>query len=449
MLFAITKSLLTKFSIRRKIAYAISSVAFLLLFIEPVNASTIEQLVNNKEVIASIRLQNTSAPIVNQQLIFEIELASKYSFANPAKYKPPKIKDTASSPRNSPGFNSSKVVNGATWNSQIREFALYPIKQGKYRIPPIELLIAINSQDQGVIEGIISTNSYEFEVKLPAELNNINEFIVSTDVQIEINDNQSATEIFSIGDAVSISIVISAIDVPGMLLPAPLKQDIKGLSIYRKPPKLSDKSNRGLLTGRRSDSVTYIFEQPGKYQIPQQIIYWWNPELKELNELIIPGKIWLIDGQVTSKVTDIGDTGQFEFSAEIIKKLLFILLAIVLFVTLFQYRKWLFDGYSKITKRQHRILRKEFVNAIETEQYLVACQKLYQLVNFRSVRATSLKEYYQNDPSKIVALQKLLTLAYNDNAAQVIGKSEAKLLLRTVKRVVDADGIYMMPLNLV
>jgi hypothetical protein len=435
MLLNNTYKILTNVFTGKFVIYAFASIIISLLLVKPLNASTIEQLVDEKEIELSIRLQNESTPVVGQQLIFEIELATKYSFAKPIKYRLPKVKNTANSPRKSPGYNSNKMVNGETWTSQVRELALFSIKEGQYRIPPIEVSVAIQTPTQGAIEGVIMTAPYTFEVILPAELNDIKEFIVSTDVKMEINNDQPDTESYSIGEAITLTVVISATDVPSMLLPASLQQSIEGLSIYRKPPKLSDKTNRGFLTGRRSDSVTYIFEQAGKYQIPQKIIYWWNPELKELNELVIPAKTWLVDGKVISKVTDIGDTRQFESSTEIFKNLLFILLAIVLFVTLFQYRNWLFNGYSKITKRQHRILRKEFVNAIETEQYLVACQKLYQLVDFRSVSATSLKEYYQTDPIKIVALQKLLALAYNDNVVQVFRKSEAKLLIKSVKSV--------------
>jgi hypothetical protein len=294
------------------------------------------------------------------------------------------------------------------------------------------VFVAIQTPDQGVVEGIIMTATHTFEVIRPTELNDIKAFIVSPDVQFEIDDNQVDTSTFAIGDAVSITIVISATDVPGMLLPATLEQDIEGVSIYRKPPELLDKTNRGLLTGRRSDKVTYIFEQAGQYHIPQQIIYWWNPELEELNELIIPARTWLVDGSAISSDSVVGDNKQLEVSSKVFTLLLWVLIGIVLFLLLFKYRQWFISSYLKITKRQQRVLRKEFITAINTECYLVACQKLYQLVNCYSDRSICLKGYYQADPKKLLALNNLLAAAYKDKNNQAFCVNQMRLLMSPV-----------------
>ncbi|MFT5519531.1 MAG: hypothetical protein ACI9IA_000114 [Enterobacterales bacterium] len=449
MLVMSTKNIPIVISACKYALHALAIIIITVLPFEPTKASTIEQLVKENKVELSIRLQNESTPIVMQQLIFEIELATTYSFARSIKYKSPKVKNTANSPRKSPGYSSSKVVNGENWSSQVRELALFSITEGKYSIPPIEVSVAIQTPEQGVIEGIITTAPYIFEVKLPTELSNIKEFIVSTDVQLEIDDNQSDTETFAVGDAVTIRVDISATDVPGMLLPASLEQDIEGLSIYRKSPRLSDKTNRGFLKGRRSDNVTYIFEQAGQYQIPQQIIYWWNPELAELNELIIPAKQWLVEGTVMSTGSVIEENNQFVLSSKVLTTLLMLLIGIILLSILATYRQWLFSVYSKITKRQQRLLRKEFVTAINAQNYLVACQKLYQLINYHSERTISLKEYYQADPKKTLALQSLLALAYNDKNEQVFSLSQTKLLMSPVKEKATNTNSYDNNISLV
>ncbi len=443
MLTANAKHVIIDTPLNSRVLYAVVAIILSFLCIEPVIALSIEKMVDKEEVQIYIRLQNEPTPIVRQQLIFEIEVATKYLFEKPTKYKKPIVKDTASSPRKSPGFSSSNFLNGEMWNSQVREFALYPIKQGQYRIPPIDIYVALRTSEQEVVEGTITTSPYFFDVTLPNELSNIENFIVSTDVRMEINNDQSDVETFSIGDAYSLTVAMTAVDVPGMLLPKTLQHDIKGVSVYRKPPHISEKTNRGFLTGQRTDSVTYIFEGSGTYQLPQQLVYWWNPELHELNELIIPARTWLVNAATVTAGSAMGNTKQLHVPSKIFTLLLLMLLSSVPVVYLFKYRQWLFNGYAKITKRQQRILCKEFRKAINAEQYLVACQKLYQLVVCYSGESTNLKEYYQADLKKMSALRHLLTLAYTDNIHPAFGINQTKLLLSSVKRPVIRVNRYV------
>ena len=40
--------------------------------------------------------------------------------------------------------------------------------------------------------------------------------------------------------------------------------------------------------------MSYIFEQGGEFHIPKEKIIWWNPESKELIELIVPEISWRV-----------------------------------------------------------------------------------------------------------------------------------------------------------
>lgn len=423
------------FSYYRKIIIVWVATVLLLIVVGPVKASTSESLIENNEILLTIRLQNNSKPTVKQQLVFEIEVASIYSFSKPMSYIRPKVKGTADSPRKSPGFTNSKMIDGIAWNTQVKEFAIYPIKEGSYHIPKIEVTVVIVDENNEVIETTLYSKPYDFEVKLPIELKGLEDYIVSSEVLMDITEQGSEMEIFSIGDAFSQTVTVSASDVPGMLLPATLSQKIEGISIYQKPPRLSDKTNRGFLTGKRIDSVTYIFEQGGEYQIEEEIIYWWNPDEQELTKLIIPGKTFIVSGGAVRQTTVSSKSSLMHLTfANIVTFVSFVLFILVLYLV-YQSRDYLFKLYFKLTNLKQRKAKANFIRAVKEQKYLYASQLLHDFINFHSQRTYTLREYYLGSAEKTDILNNLLILAYSDSDKVAekniqIKSTEVKLLLR-------------------
>ena len=92
------------------------------------------------------------------------------------------------------------------------------------------------------------------------------------------------------GDAITLEITRRARDVPGMVF-APLPEfSIEGLGVYPDAARVNDRINRGDLTGSRTDSVTFICEREGNYEIPEMRFQWWDPEQEVLAEKVIPAR---------------------------------------------------------------------------------------------------------------------------------------------------------------
>lgn len=49
-----------------------------------------------------------------------------------------------------------------------------------------------------------------------------------------------------------------------------------GVRAYADPPETDDRIDRGDVAGRRTDRVTYVFEQPGTYRLPAVVQSWWD-----------------------------------------------------------------------------------------------------------------------------------------------------------------------------
>jgi hypothetical protein len=91
-----------------------------------------------------------------------------------------------------------------------------------------------------------------------------------------------------VGDSLRLEVTRQAQDVPGMVF-APLPVfSIEGLAAYPDPPKVDDRINRGSLTGKRTDGITFICERAGRYTLPMLKFQWWDPSTEVLSEKIIP-----------------------------------------------------------------------------------------------------------------------------------------------------------------
>jgi hypothetical protein len=51
---------------------------------------------------------------------------------------------------------------------------------------------------------------------------------------------------------------------------------------------VEDRYNRGTLTGRRTEIVTYIFKKSGTMELPAVAIKWWDLWNRELRETVLP-----------------------------------------------------------------------------------------------------------------------------------------------------------------
>ena len=84
--------------------------------------------------------------------------------------------------------------------------------------------------------------------------------------------------------------ILEAEDVSGMAF-APLQHaDLPGVGIYPAGPEVADSAGRGSLRGRRSETVTYVFERAGTVQIPDIRLTWWNVSTEQLETITLPGR---------------------------------------------------------------------------------------------------------------------------------------------------------------
>ena len=104
-----------------------------------------------------------------------------------------------------------------------------------------------------------------------------------------------------VGDAIERTITLRAADVSGMAFTPMRHSEIDNLGIYPGEPTVDDKFNRGDLSGTRVETVTYVFERPGEFEIPGMSFPWWDIRNAKLQRIELPGlSVQVAAGAVTA-----------------------------------------------------------------------------------------------------------------------------------------------------
>lgn len=418
---------------------------FHLTLINSVKAATnIEDLVNQGKLSVSLQVNQKEQHIVGQALIIAIEVSTDRWFATGSQIQHFTLKNTVMPANNITTINGSKRIKGQTWATQTHEITLYPRASGNFKLAPINVDISINTENDGIVSGVLSTQESSFTIELPEALIGIEKFIVSPQVTVNIDGHFDEEKDYAVGEAITQTITITASDTPAMMI-SPINlvagqltnvhspegktnlAGISGLSIYHKPAQIFDKSNRGSLLGTRVESFTYIFEKPGSYKIDEHVIYWWNSQSNTLERLLIPSSVWTVSGGGFSHPVQLSLFNDFSLNFATIIMLLLVLSLLTLSYLTYIKRHQLSNYYNKVTKRDKRMLRKDFLNAIAMQNYLGATQYLYQYT------LLSNNQTITDDCPLTVTLNQL---AFHDSvakkAALTFSVNQAKALIKQI-----------------
>jgi hypothetical protein len=165
------------------------------------------------------------------------------------------------------------TVDGADVVGQRFEFAVFPRRSGPLKIPPATITLLDRAGD---VTGTIAGPPAEETIVAPEGID-ANSLVVATEkLTLAQSWKPDPAGPFHPGDALIRTITRTATDIPALAMrdlafPAP-----DGVRIYVEAPVSQDHSDRGTITGRRVDKVTYVFEKAGTFALPDVTQPWWN-----------------------------------------------------------------------------------------------------------------------------------------------------------------------------
>jgi hypothetical protein len=260
----------------------------------------------------------------------------------------------------SQGTRLNETIDGQAFSGQRYQFSLFPGRAGTITVPSIPVSVEISrwGSQSGKESREVKMPEVTFQADLPAGAEGVHGLVSTPELtadQAWDPDQQS----FEVGGAIRRTIELTARDVSGMAF-TPLRfEPTEGVSVYPAEPAVDDRYSRGTLTGKRVESVTYVFTGEGKVELPEIGIAWWNIDSEKLDRAVLPA----LQLEIAPSPTAVGSqkgTGATQADEQPLKRWLAILL-IVLFLLLIPaagYRKRIHAWWAR--RRQARREREEF-----------------------------------------------------------------------------------------
>ena len=177
--------------------------------------------------------------------------------------------------------NYTEREAGVTFAVQRRIYLIYPQRVGTLAVPPIGVRFGTNVDGRSSDLLTLQTEPLQINVVMPQKAGGISQLVTTPQLRVTDRYDRDLEELET-GDAITRTVTITASDSLALLLPD-LKFDApSGVTVYAAQPVLQDSTNRGRFSGERTESVTYVLEKAGDYNLPAIEIHWWNPESERL-----------------------------------------------------------------------------------------------------------------------------------------------------------------------
>ncbi len=269
---------------------------------------------------------------VGQRGVLVVELFTPGYFDSAPAFELPQVPGVILFPPQDRPVIGSEEMNGTKFTTQRHELTAYAERPGTVKIPPFQVRF-----DAALVAGKpakpqqVTTPAVEFTAKLPPGAQGLATIITTTDLTLkETWQPQPDGKPVQVGAAFTRTITIEAHDVPGMVFPSLPLDSPDGLRAYRKPPAIEDHTDRGELTGRRSETVTYECEQAGTFKLPALVLSWWNPEAKELKREELAAQTILVAAPPAPPATAADPAEKPRHETKMVGRVLIALVAILL-----------------------------------------------------------------------------------------------------------------------
>ncbi|KZY73725.1 hypothetical protein A3742_12305 [Oleiphilus sp. HI0071] len=324
--------------------------------------------------------------IVSQQVILNVEVSTSSYFVGGTRLLQPEVSDAIVLRRESFAVNSTKRISGETWAVQLWTMTVYPQREGRFEIPPIDIETTVSGEDGQPTKLSARSAEVSFEANVPSGAPQDAQWVATTEFSVEEHFDRDFDSL-ALGDAISRTITFRGDDLAAMMLPE-LRFDRThdGLSIYPTPPELSDKVNRGDYLAQRIEKITYVVEKPGRFTIPERRFHWFDLGSRTFKVEVLPEQTittvlsprYYLRSAIESTVDFMSERSVFDW----------ILLVVFIFAC---YRlrtrfKALLRAYhrDKANRKARRDLESRFVAECRSSNFIEAARLLYRWLDLRA-----------------------------------------------------------------
>lgn len=247
-----------------------------------------------EDVVVRSWIEPESDIVASQQVNLYIEVATPRWFIGGTRITTPEIDDVVVLRRERFAVNSTRREDQQTWSVQLWNMTLYPQRDGKFLVPALNVDVSVANENSEAIEKQLKTSPLEFSVTVPQEIKALANpdlrWLATSGFRVEEYFDRNTTEL-AVGSSVRRVIEIHSENLAAMMLPAPQFLPVDGLAVYRDPPQVKDRVNRGDYLATRVETITYMVEKEGTYELPPLEFHWWDLNTQSLQRELLPGRV--------------------------------------------------------------------------------------------------------------------------------------------------------------
>ena len=211
--------------------------------------------------------------VTGQRVAIYIDVLFRDAMAHPPRVEIPDVRGAQIFRFETQGSTMRETIDAASYVGQRFEFAFYARRAGDFTIPPAEVTLL---DREGATAGSAKGAALTIGVATPPGVSASEPILATESMNLEQSWSPDPKGPHKPGDAIVRTLIRTAENVPALAFADPPLDAPEGVRAYAAPPEAQDSVNRGALTGKRIDRITYVFEQAGSYRLPAFRQPWWD-----------------------------------------------------------------------------------------------------------------------------------------------------------------------------
>jgi hypothetical protein len=248
------------------------AVTVLLLLVPVVTAHAADPFAR-----ATVDAQGTIYP--GQQITIKVDVLVPNFFMSPPQFPLFDLPNAVVTLPDSGAQNLNETVGGESFAGIRRSYLVTPQAAGDYVLPPAEIPFTYAAVPGQASSGKVTLPPTRFTVTGQPGAEPGSASVTAARVGVEQALDRDAKGMKA-GETLVRTVIVTADGMQAMMIPEPSFEAPEGVRIYRHDPKLEDqRTARGeFVAGRRTDTVTYVFEKAGSYALPAVEVHWFDPQ---------------------------------------------------------------------------------------------------------------------------------------------------------------------------
>ena len=426
-----------------RVSLFIRGFTFLFVTTQPIFAQqTLDDLFAEDRLKVTTTLSPAEGIIATQKVVLNIDIATDSWIAGGTRVGTIEVPGAIVLQRQRFGQNSSSRINGRTWATQRWKVEIYPRDSGAYTIPSFDIELTISGGQTMPIRGTVSTGPIAFLVTSPKDAPASDSWVAAESLSITESWDKELDEL-EVGNARIRTVTIEADGLPAMMLPSSGALAIDGVATYPQPAKVSDYTGRGQSRGIRTETLSFFFEQPGAFIVPEQRIDWWNTKTGSWEVAFVEARTVNI-AQGSALASSVSSNTELQDENHVRKTVLIVLIIIAGF-GLLAYGALIFPRKSKWSSAKEpsaasieRERWKKLKRSLGAQQVLAIVDALYSWQSstrrFRESPTLNSLAREVEDERLPMLLDELLGSAYSESPKAFGHSAELLKVLRSTRR---------------